>query len=144
MPSSVSWRWQVSWEVTVYTVCSIRWNYRGPERHSNQAGSALAAVNKTWNGWGGGSCRERPLSGATGRTAPIMSHRPASGTVGRSVTTEDGVWVSLGEYPQVVASSFDFLWIKLMNKVKTQAYTTVTLKTNQVFYGINSKKKILQ
>lgn len=29
----------------------VRWNYRGTERHSNQVGSAWAAMNKWWGGW---------------------------------------------------------------------------------------------
>lgn len=44
----VSWWWQLSSEATVHTVRPIRWNYRGTERHSHQAGSAQVAVNKSW------------------------------------------------------------------------------------------------
>lgn len=44
----VSWRRQVSSEAIGHTVRSIRWNYRGTERHSHRAGSAQVAVNKSW------------------------------------------------------------------------------------------------
>lgn len=73
----VSWRRQVSREATVHTVRSIRWNYRGTERHSNQAGSARAAVNKTW----GAGQRERETSLRCHRQGgDIRRHRWLSGT----------------------------------------------------------------